>query len=388
MAIKPDPTKMGAEAEAGLVPSGRLPAILLAIVLGALAVTLAHVPPPPGTMQAAITPSTPWREPAATMALERIGFGSCLHQAKPQPILKSVLAKGPQLFLMMGDNVYGDVTNASLPELRTAYAQQAASAELAALRSRVPVLSTWDDHDYGRNDAGADFVWKAESRRLFAAFWQLREDALPEGGVYRSRVYGPTGRRVQIILLDTRSFRSPLQSRPAAEIAADRSKGRYVPYTASGQDMLGAAQWAWLEAELRKPAEIRLLVSSIQVLAESHGFEKWGNLPAERQRLYDVIGRSGAKGLVMLSGDRHRAGIYRKPDGRPFAVPEITSSALNMPFPATDPDEPARIGPMYSAENFGMLAIDWVGRRLAATLHDVDGREVARLDLAFADLGL
>ena len=387
MARAPDPTEPAASTPASR-PS-RLPAALLVVMLGALAIALSRVPPPPPpATRATVAPATPWRELASSTTLERIAFGSCLHQAKPQPVLASVLATRPQLFLMLGDNVYGDVTNASLPELREAYRQQSARAELGRIRAEVPVLATWDDHDYGRNDAGADFVWKADSRRLFAEFWQLGEETLPEGGVYRSRIYGPPGRRVQVILLDTRSFRSPLQRRPASEIAADRSKGFYVPSTAAGQEMLGAAQWTWLEAELRKPAEIRLLVSSIQVLADGHGFERWGNLPAERQRLYDLLARTGAKGLVLLSGDRHRAGIYRKPDGRPYAIPEITSSALNMPFPATDPDEPARIGAMYAAENFGTLAIDWQARRLGATINAVDGREVARLDLAFADLGL
>ena len=30
---------------------------------------------------------------------------------------------------------------------------------MVELRSTVPHLATWDDNDYGKNDAGADLCW-------------------------------------------------------------------------------------------------------------------------------------------------------------------------------------------------------------------------------------
>ena len=48
----------------------------------------------------------------------------------------------------------------------------------------------------------------------------------------------------------------------------------------------------------------RLIASSIQVVAEDHGWEKWMNLPHERERLYRLIRETGAEGMVFLSGDR------------------------------------------------------------------------------------
>ena len=52
-----------------------------------------------------------------------IGFGSCLHQDYPQPILEQVKKQSPNLFIMLGDNVYGD-TNGNIDNLKNAYQKQ------------------------------------------------------------------------------------------------------------------------------------------------------------------------------------------------------------------------------------------------------------------------
>ena len=47
-------------------------------------------------------------ELAADQVIQRIAFGSCAHQDKPQPIWKSIAAAKPDVFLFLGDNIYGD----------------------------------------------------------------------------------------------------------------------------------------------------------------------------------------------------------------------------------------------------------------------------------------
>lgn len=362
---------------------------LVAIVLACLAIMLWRLPVPPAPEPPkSVAPATPWLTLPTEKTLTRIAFGSCLHQARPQHIWKGVLATRPELFLMAGDNIYGDSNDVGLAVMRQAYALQAANPELARLRAVVPVLATWDDHDFGRNDAGADYPFKAGARELFADFWQIPKGALPTEGVYRSALFGNAGRRVQVILLDLRWFRGPLTRRPLVRVLANRSLGHYQPSTATRQDMLGPAQWAWLEAELRKPAEVRIIVSSIQLLAENHGWERWGNLPKEKKRFFDLLERTNARGVVIVSGDRHRAAIYSKADKRPYAIPEISSSSLNMAFPGKDPPDPNRLGDMYEGENFGTIQIDWQQRRLRASIWSDDAREVAAHDVTFADIGL
>ncbi len=40
--------------------------------------------------------------------LTRVAFGSCNHQSAPQHMWAQIASANPQLFLMIGDNVYGD----------------------------------------------------------------------------------------------------------------------------------------------------------------------------------------------------------------------------------------------------------------------------------------
>jgi alkaline phosphatase D len=317
--------------------------------------------------------------------LTRIAFGSCAHQDKPQPIWEAVLAYRPELFIFTGDNVYGDVTSEAMTELREAYAKAGKVEGIAALRARVPVLATWDDHDYGRNDGGADFPHKEEAERLFDAFWGIEDDDPRRGrpGVYHAETIGPPGRRVQIILLDTRSFRSPL--RPTDERGA-LGKEAYLPDPDPAKTMLGAAQWAWLAEQLSAPAELRLLVSSVQVLAEKHGFERWGNLPRERQRLLNLIAETGAGGVVIISGDRHIGALYRLSDAVPYDLYEITASGLNMAYAHNRDIGPLRLGEVYGADNFGTLDIDWQAGEITLAVRDLGGGAVRSATIAIAAL--
>ena len=208
--------------------------------------------------------------PAPTTVLQRIAFGSCNDQRLAQGFWDAIAASNPQLLLMMGDNVYGDVTSAEMTELRDAYARLDAQPGFRRLRARVPIIAIWDDHDYGANDAGGDFPYRQQSAALFRSFWQV-PDTSPRGqrdGLYDAFTFGPPGRRVQIIVLDLRSFRSSLK--PTDERGA-AGKERYLPDPDPAKTMLGEAQWTWLGERLREPADLRLLVSSIQVLPEGHG---------------------------------------------------------------------------------------------------------------------
>ena len=54
----------------------------------------------------------------------KIGFGSCLKQDKAMPIFDSIKRDNLDLFLMIGDNVYGDSEKEDLKELKAAYEKQ------------------------------------------------------------------------------------------------------------------------------------------------------------------------------------------------------------------------------------------------------------------------
>lgn len=333
-----------------------------------------------------IAPPTPWLELDGGTQLTRIGVGSCLSQLHPQPIWAGVLGlkQRPELFLMLGDNVYGDIKTPRGDELIEAYRMQAVQPEFAKARAALPFLATWDDHDYGLNDGGADFQHRELSTQLFLDFWQM-EPPQSEGGIYYSRFFGPDDARVQIIMLDTRSFRSALR------VKGDLFPfwGRYEPSFEPGQTMLGDAQWQWLEAELKKPAKIRLLISSIQVLSEGHGFERWGNLANERARLFQLLADVGAKGTVLLSGDRHVSAIYYTTVNGSQIVPELTASSLNRPYgPSRDGRTDELLTALFSEANFGLVDIDWQSEELALTIKGINGETLDTLNFKFADLGI
>lgn len=302
-------------------------------------------------------------------AVTRIAFGSCADQKLPQPIWKAVLLSDPDAFLFLGDNVYGDVSSTELTNLKGAYDRFAQSPALARLQAETRVLATWDDHDYGRNDGGAGFQWREESEALFLDFWKVPagDPRRSRDGVYFAETFGEPGRRVQVIMLDTRYFRSPLKESGVKD-------PKYDSDIDPGKTMLGLDQWRWLESELKKPADVRLLVSSIQVAAEDHGWERWGNLPLQRRKLYNLIAGTGAKGVVLLSGDRHFGGLYVERNGTPYPLYEATSSSLNRPWREAQEKDSKQIGDIYAAENFGTVDIDWAAGEITLALRGMDGQ--------------
>ncbi len=339
---------------------------------------------PDGAIQAVPMPSAPLDE---TATLTRIVFASCAQQNEDQSIWDVIAAENPDLTLFIGDNVYGDVysRDAALPELKAAYMRLAQSEPFSRARAAAPMLTMWDDHDYGLNDAGGEYQYKDDSQALFNYVW-----AVPEGdprrtrpGVYNSWMLGAEeGRRVQLIMLDTRYFRSELK---ATDERGARGKERYLPDPDPSKTMLGEAQWSWLAAELKKPADLRLLVSSVQVIADGHGWEAWKMLPAERDRLYALIDETDANGVVILTGDRHAAALYRKDGVNDYPLFEATSSSLNLPGARWRAESgetyiepgPNRISDMIYDANYGLLEIDWEAGVVDVSIRGDDGAEIA-----------
>lgn len=318
-----------------------------------------------------------------TKPLSRIIFGSCNHHARSQHMWPLIEAQNPDLVLAIGDNIYGDngyLGEANLDSFINAYRLQASHPEFRSLRSKVPMLATWDDHDYGPNDSGGTFAFREWSETLFETFWGASDAAKSRQGVYDSVIVGPEGQRVQIIMLDTRFFRSPLKSIPYQE-----SRPPLGPYVADDNPqltILGADQWNWLQAELAKPADLRLLISSTQVLTDAHGFEKWGNHPVERERLFKALKARNSGDVLILSGDRHSAAFYAQtPKELGHEIWEFTSSSLNLAFVREnagegEPDARRRSG-FLTQENYGMIDIDWQNKEITMQIRGNESQIMA-----------
>lgn len=318
---------------------------------------------------------------APNTTITRLAFGSCNHQSRSQHMWAQIAATDPDLFLFIGDNNYGDQGwdgDAALTTLRQAYAVQAETPELADFRSKVPMMVTWDDHDYGFNDGGASFAYRGWAETIFETFWGSSDEVKARPGIYESRMFGEAGRVTQVILLDTRFFRSDLATMP---YQPERPPlGPYEPSDDPERTMLGGAQWEWLEQELAKPADLRIIASSIQVLTDAHDYESWENLPLERQKLYAMLAGREDSGLVLLSGDRHAGGIYSDmPDAAGGErLWELTSSSLNYSFSSTERNtarepDPKRLTDFISEENFGLVEIDWDAKTFTLSMRGSEG---------------
>jgi alkaline phosphatase D len=232
-------------------------------------------------------------------------------------------------------------------------------------------MAMWDDHDYGENDGGIAYPIKEQSRQAFLEFWQEPRESQrwSRSGVYTSHVFGPADNRVQIIMPDLRFNRTPLSLHdlgPASYQEWEASKrasgipipGPYARCADRAATMLGDAQWQWLEQQLDVPAQVRIIASSLQVLADFPGWEAWINYACDHQRLIDVIRRKNASGVLFVSGDTHYAELSKLDINVPYPLWDLTCSGLTEVWDANVPNA-NRVGALMREENFGLIEIEW-----------------------------
>jgi len=306
-----------------------------------------------------------------------IGFGSCLTQEKPMPIFNAIKSENYDLFLMLGDNVYGDTDSNDLIELRDAYEKQRENFD--RLNLNFPFEAIWDDHDYGKNDGGKEYIYKEEAEQIFLDFWNIPQDDIRRNrpGLYFEKTQEIDGISIQMIFLDTRFFRDALL--PTDERGAP-GKERYIPHTDTSLTMLGEDQWTWLQEQLDKEVDHKIIVTSIQFLAMGHGWEAWKTLPHERQRLIDLVDQSSSE-VLFISGDRHRGGLYQFSTQSGKVISEMTSSSLNLAFANDEEDGPLRSGPTFVQENYGEILLDKLTNTLTVNLKDNQGKIIQSLSL-------
>lgn len=282
----------------------------------------------------------------------KLAFGSCSDQHSPNPLLIEMAEREPDAFIWLGDIVYADSEDPE--EIRIAYELLKESGEYQELINRgLPIVGTWDDHDLGQNDAGKEFPVKEESKGHLMNFLDVDfEDPIrSREGVYSSHSFGEQN-EVKLILLDTRWFRDRL-------VEDTLSNHRYTQNNKG--DVLGEVQWRWLENELQdENAKLYIVGSSIQFLADDHGWEKWSNFPTAKDRLFKNLVLNTNANVVVISGDRHFAEISKTIKGGKH-IYDVTSSGLNHPFIAEADDNRLRVGEVVSEMNYGLLNIRWDG---------------------------
>jgi alkaline phosphatase D len=330
-----------------------------------------------------------WVSSVEAQEIDVIAFGSCSHQDKPQPIWSEVLKTNPDLFIFLGDNIYGDSDDPAV--LHSKYQQLAAKPGLQQLLKQTKVIATWDDHDFGRNDAGAEYEMKESSRQIMLDFFNepaaSARRTRPDG-LYTSYLYGVPDRQVQVILLDLRWNRDALVELSDPDLRRQRkqeNRGPYEANLAASADILGEAQWGWLEQQLKIDADVRIIGSSIQLLAEFTGWESWANFPNARQRFIELLAANQREPIVIISGDVHWAELSEINDtANGWPLVELTSSGLTEEWKAISPNR-HRVGEAFAETNFGVIEIDWSAMTPALSLKIVDdsGTELINSKLSY-----
>ena len=284
-----------------------------------------------------------------------IAFGSCNDQNLANPLWDDILANKPSYWIWGGDNIYSDTDDMDL--MRSHYDELLNDPLYQNLRRDLKILGTWDDHDYGLNDGGVEFEAKQESQRLFLDFLNVpdRDIRRSRDGIYHTEMIETMKGKIKIIILDTRFFRSALSPSNVPNM-------RYQPNKEGEGTLLGNEQWDWLENELATSnANFNVIVSSIQVVSKSHGYEKWANMPHEVRKLHKIIIKTRPKGVVFLSGDRHIS-EFSKVHLEELAYPiiDFTSSGLTHSYSDFDSElNVNRVGYVVSSLSFGLMKFDF-----------------------------
>jgi len=318
--------------------------------------------PAASATDSAVTPMAPASKESAIQprgldygaTIKLVTFGSSANQNLPQPIWSTILGLNPDIFLFMGDTI--QTLKPDQKPISEQFRKLNRIPEYRAFREKIPFLATWDDQDYGLENGGAEHSNKENSKKEFLRNWTYIRDSIPmdQAGIYHAKIIGPKKKQVQFIMLDTRTFRSPLNQ---------DTKG-----TILGQD-----QWAWLEEQLKRPAQLRFIVSSIPLIASEQRTEQitetWTNFPSERQRFFDLLKKQHTRNVIVLSGNPHQGAIAKTSLKDWGSLYDVTASPINEPVASTYQD-PSFEGPASNVENFGVAEIDWATKKVQIQIRD------------------
>lgn len=304
-----------------------------------------------------------------------IAFGSCNRQNTENILWKEIIKNKPNLWIWGGDNIYADTHD--MNKLKNDYATLKNQKGYLSLTNNIPVMATWDDHDYGKNDSGIESPTKKEAQQVFLDFLNIdsSSERRKQEGIYHSKNFKTKKGSIKVIILDTRYFRTALTK-------STKNSKRFMPNVFGNGTILGATQWKWLKSELENSAaDFNIIVSSIQVLAAEHGFETWGNFPHEVEKLKKLIVKSNAKGVLLLSGDRHISEFSKTAVAKlSFPLIDFTSSGLTHAYKGfTNETNKYRVQNVVSEISFGVLKFDFDTHKITMQMRGKDNKLLQEL---------
>ena len=227
-------------------------------------------------------------------------FSACVRDKyTPHNVFETISELSPTFVALLGDQMYADFdgnintgpTASVLAALRAKYDRNF-DDYFQTMSSQVPVVAIWDDHDYGQDNSDSTYRYKAEARKVFKETYPIYPFRVEDGGLY----YEFTIAEVDIFVLDTRWYRSPMQD---SDI--------------EGKTMLGEEQLSWLLNGLKQSAApFKIIFSSVSLndyggdtSSGRPGFDSWMGYKFERSKILSFIEENQIQGVLVFSGDQH-----------------------------------------------------------------------------------
>ena len=188
------------------------------------------------------------------------------------------------------------------------------SPVLQNLLKAMPHYATWDDHDYGPNNIGGNYILKEESKKVFDTYWANPSSGQGSEGIYTMFTYGDA----DIFLCDDRWWRS-----------ADETKDSINGIPNPDKRMLGAKQLQWLKNSLlHSTATFKIIVVGSQVLNPRSTKDKLLAFPVDYYELTNFLLDNKINGVLFFSGDRHHSEVIKVDRPGTYPLYDVTVSSL------------------------------------------------------------
>ena len=261
----------------------------------------------------------------------RIAFTSCarIEDFPIQPQWRDIENANPDFLLLLGDQIYMDYgmsqtepngAPAGYPadkfrsvmagKYEAQWAEPNFKSLLLHMRNKEKIcgsrriFGTWDDHDFGWNNAFGHDMKPDIYAITHGLFHQWMDCSTNRPNIYCHTDIGDLAR---LIVLDQRSHAKA--ARPACPDAV----------------LLGDEQWEFLRDKLNHDKRYTLICGGLSL---THGKDNWEEYEHEYQCLHDLIGRR--QGVIYLGGDIHKNKLKRPGPDRPCY--EIISSGLAVNY--------------------------------------------------------
>ena len=328
-----------------------------------------------------------WRKPAPDFSFLT---GSCAYFNEPiydrpgkpyggdSSIFESMAKEKAAFMLWLGDSWYTrDVDYNDAWGLWYRASHDRSMPVLQNFLKSTSHIAIWDDHDYGPNDIGSNYILKDESRKVFMNYFPNNSFGMNGQGIYSLTSYSD----VDVFMLDDRWWRS-------ADAMYDSVNSK--PNTE--KIMLGSAQMQWLKNSLLfSRATFKIIALGSQVLNPVSPFDKFANCPAEYNELMDFLKQYKVNGVVFLTGDRHHSEIIKVNREGTYPLYDVTASPLTSgthKFSGPEKENPYRVLGIDEKQNYTKFSFSGERnkRKMLVEFFGIKGEKLGEWSILESDL--